>query len=243
MTRLLRGTATILACATVCGAFAQDAPFTREEEAELFAICRREMQDKRLDPIRGKIPLYWGAPTADGLSLDRKPAPAEGVALRLWFDYLAECNLRLAQFNARRSNTEQFPASVLDLPEGALRDQGRLSLLILGKVTYAQYNQKLKAERDALLAARNWLFLSCIADTPAELRGIETQYKINLAESVAYASRGAGQPKNVRIDDTQVWFEQGDMIVSISRATGNYSVTSNSLAVSGRCERITSVRF
>src|SRR5262245_22250522 len=88
---------TIVGLSKVTGACAQDTGYeaTRKRLKEADAFCTELGKDKKLDPIRGKIPIYPGYdPTPEMLALNQRPNSRDMAALEVHFENTARCAKR-----------------------------------------------------------------------------------------------------------------------------------------------------
>ena len=137
---------------------------------------------------------------------------------------------------------------------------GGLALLAEGQITYSQYSMiaDMKADEPALLARfkaeqeaqqQATITLTCVIqngqDLLASMNGVEFQYIVDIAHGTVTASRGPGPPTGVQISANLISFAQGDMEVTISRATGRFTtqLKGNPFGLSGVCDRVRAAKF
>lgn len=143
---------------------------------------------------------------------------------------------------------------------------GGLALLLADRITYADYallmeqsSAKLNAQMqeemrknatEAQEQARKQavLSLSCVVSSnpvDTSLNGVEFQYTIDTASNTVTASRGPAAPTNVHITPNLIGFNEGQLEVEISRATGRFTqhFVNNPFVISGTCEPIHSAKF
>jgi len=227
-------------------------------------FCSKQYADKRLDILRQKIPLNGTALTTEMLSLDRRPTPAEASAVMSLFDLETTCSIA----TANALNPKNPVQSILDVPPSWTQSLAALAVLGRGKVTFAQYNQSVQkliadleekrqatkqrldlamdqeaAARKADEASRAQIMLACVLESPDTFRGREFQYRVDTQSNAVYANRGPAAPANIQITDSEIRFTQEDLVVSISRLSGIFSISRNGSAVTGHCTKVASRAF
>ena len=119
LTLMLSG---LLALAKIANA--EDSETARVRAA--YDLCRSEIQDKRFDALRTKMPLYGETATPAMLLLDRKPMGNELPALKVLYDLHVRCAMRMHQ----ATNLGVALESPLQVNRYAHEDISALSLLM-----------------------------------------------------------------------------------------------------------------
>lgn len=229
-----------------------------EEIARLEAITAKcdalYVGQMELAVLVDKLPIREFDPITPKMrNVTRKSSAVEKSALDKLVSIRTSCDQLWDEFSPGISTKATSIAAIAALVD--LRD---------GKTTFGEYARNLEASRrknienmnrlrrDEQERKRNHqeelnrtLSLSCIVNSAGPLNGVEFQYAINEVSQTVFANRGQGAPSNIVIGPTAISFHQKDSVVSISRSTGRFDISSPEYGalVSGQCQVITARRF
>lgn len=253
--RISRAIATVLLCCFPVAGTTQDAnPALTKPMIGLRDECLRQFAQPKFAVIHGKVP-YLSRATDLMIMLAVKPSPAERAAIRAFLPIALDCAKRGIAL------LEPGQAPIMYLYQLSQSPTiGGLALLADGQITYSEYSMivDMKADEPALIARfqaeqqaqqQSIITLTCVIqnaqDLLASMNGIEFQYTIDTARGTVTASRGPAPPTAVQISPTLISFAQGDMEITISRATGRFTqlAKGNPFGLSGTCEQVHAARF
>jgi hypothetical protein len=102
-----------------------------------------------------------------------------------------------------------------------------------------------QSKQEAVIALSCVIHMDGTNELAGAINGVEYQYSIDPIHKTATASRGPAPPTDVDVSPALIRFRQGDLYVSISRATGRFSqqLKDNPYAITGTCESIHAAKF
>ncbi len=238
------------------------AQYTADDLLKVYESCKSATENKRFDSLRGKMPLFAGQ-SGPFNPPDRKPQGPEFAALRALYAETIRCSMSYARLNNPEAK------SPLMVSESSLAHLSALALLKDGYSTFLDYTRwsqekvtesaqryqaeiknreeqerRQQEEAQRAQATQSVILLSCIAENPNDMRGVEFQYQVDQRNNSIWASRGNGSPNNVQIGPSQISFWQEQQRVTISRLTGTFTLAvAGTLIITGRCSRATSQAF
>ncbi len=246
---------------------AQDAsPTLTQPMIDLRSDCLRQFAQPKFAAIHDKVP-YLAHSTELMILLGIKPSTSERAALREFLPVAMECSRKSFAL------LEPPQAPIMDLYQlSESATVGGLALLAAGQITYSDYAMivdldlaqdeafakviaqqeaaqqqvsQQQAEQQAVITLSCIIHMDAANELSAAMNGVEYQYSIDPVHKTATASKGPGPPTNVDVSPSLIRFRQGDLYVSISRATGRFSqqLKDNPYAILGTCEPIHGAKF
>lgn len=210
--------------------------------------CDQEFSNPKLSLLRGKI-AYWSANITDEmLKNEQRPTKGEQSALKVFYAATDRCNTIARELYPSSTEAEARNAATLD----------NLSLLKERRLTFGEYNRREKQATDALLArvqkeyaekspsAPSSFYLSCVMESPALFRGLESTYFVDPANNTISGSRGV--PEEIVIGPTDIRFNiknnDGSLSsVQISRLSGRYNMFTDGFLITGLCQQANKRKF
>lgn len=214
--------------------------------SDILSECKKPLEQKRFNLVRGRVPIFGVATPASPL-LDNYATKDELDGLQGLVSLFLYCSRKFALGSG---GTSERNAKIIAENKSYVWLAG-MAALMAQEITYRQLiaindldiadvtrkidewkAQRQKPQPQPLPAPI--VYMSCVMETEG-LRGIETQIEINPNNQTAWASRGSGSPQDLEISPTAYNFTQGVSQVTISRTTGTYASINSGVIISGRC--------
>lgn len=213
---------------------------------DILAECKKPLEQKRFNLVRGRVPIFGVAVTASPL-LDNYATKDELDGLQGLVSLYLYC---ARKFTFGSGGTSERNTKIIAESKSYAWLAG-MAALMAQEITYRQFvlvndldtagvtrkvdewkTQQQKPQPVPLPAPI--AYMSCIMDSEG-LRGIEAQIEIDPNSKTVWSSRGSGPPKDLEISPTAYSFTQGASQVTISRTTGTYSSVNAGLIINGHC--------
>ncbi len=198
---------------------------------EVFNSFEAKIQnDSRLNPIRGYMRMQFDkTKLKPDIFLNRKPTESEKKAIAA---YIEICEQYFRDIGYQEVKIDQ-----------KFEGDDWVSILYklkAGEITYLDHKKFQigydKKSQESLNKIQNpkTLNLVCVFDAPAELAGSEMIVKVDFTNNIIWASKGASQ-SNFVINDNQFQYTiADDLVTTISRSSGSFTITTPKLGVFGR---------